>query len=280
VAAFYDQVSDLSNFVISFTPDPKGDFAVFARAYALAADRLASRLLEEPRFSDYEAYPVMFLYRHAFELFLKHIIYAAAVFAMFADLDRSASALKNTHDLPKLSGAAADLLGCLFPHDASLRLVMDSAMQTAREFEEIDPESYSYRYPIDRKGLHSTKRHQVVNLRAASEWRSKLELRGKLALSCDQLRCWISETTQRKEVAREVASRQDDRLSVYVSSAITLDLRKRLYRGSWLTPGGLSRQKAARSQNFGHRLRLESWLQFSSSTVRWLQTGKSTCSRT
>jgi hypothetical protein len=174
VAAFYDQVSDLSNFVISFTPDPKGDFAVFARAYALAADRLASRLLEEPRFSDYEAYPVMFLYRHAFELFLKHIIYAAAVFAMFADLDRSACALKNTHDLPKLSGAAADLLGCLFPHDASLRLAMDSAMQTAREFEEIDPESYSYRYPIDRKGLHSTKRHQVVNLRATASHMSKL----------------------------------------------------------------------------------------------------------
>ena len=81
MAPFYDQQSDLSNFVISFTRDPKGDFAVFARAYAHAADRLAAQLLEALRFSDHEAYPVIFLYRHAFELSLKHIIYASALLA-------------------------------------------------------------------------------------------------------------------------------------------------------------------------------------------------------
>ena len=51
-----------------FTPNPQGDFGVFAKGYTLAANRLASLLLEAPRFSDYEAYPVVFLYRHALEL--------------------------------------------------------------------------------------------------------------------------------------------------------------------------------------------------------------------
>ena len=71
---FYE-ISDTSSFVISFTHDPKGDFGAFAKGYTLAANRLAASLLEGPRFPDYEAYPVVFLYRHALELSLKHIIY-------------------------------------------------------------------------------------------------------------------------------------------------------------------------------------------------------------
>jgi len=36
--------------------------------------------------------------------------------------------------------------------------------ETCREFSEIDPRSESYRYPTDRKGQRSSKKHQVVNL--------------------------------------------------------------------------------------------------------------------
>ena len=80
----FDETSDASSFVISFTSDPKGDFGAFAKGYMLAANRLVRLLLEAPRFSDYEAYPVMFLYRHALELSLKHIIYGGAELAVFA----------------------------------------------------------------------------------------------------------------------------------------------------------------------------------------------------
>jgi hypothetical protein len=41
--------------------------------------------------------------------------------------------------------------------------------ETCREFAEIDPKSENYRYPIDSKGHRSSKRHQVVNLRAFTE---------------------------------------------------------------------------------------------------------------
>ena len=63
--AFYDQFSGPTNVVISFTPHPQGAFRVFAKGYTIAANRMASLLPEAPRFSDYEAYPVVFLYRHA-----------------------------------------------------------------------------------------------------------------------------------------------------------------------------------------------------------------------
>jgi hypothetical protein len=85
--AFYDQFSDSTNFVVSFTPNPKGDFGVFAKGYTRAANHLAGLLLEAQRFSDYEAYPVVFLYRQALELSLKHIIYTSVKLVAFKYLD-------------------------------------------------------------------------------------------------------------------------------------------------------------------------------------------------
>jgi hypothetical protein len=38
----------------------------------------------------------------------------------------------------------------------------------AHDLSEIDPDSYSYRYPIDRDGNPSTKPHQTLNLEALS----------------------------------------------------------------------------------------------------------------
>src|SRR6266850_7405355 len=97
--AFYDQSSDPTNFVICFMPNPKGDFGVFAEGYTLAANRLAGVLLAAPRFSDYEAYPVVFLYRHALELSLKHIIDSSVELAAFKYLDDVDRGLQNSHDL-------------------------------------------------------------------------------------------------------------------------------------------------------------------------------------
>ena len=83
----FDEISDMSSFVISFTNDPKGDFGAFAKGYTLAANRLAASLLEDQRFPDYAAYPVVFLYRHALELSLKHIIYGGVELAAFRRMD-------------------------------------------------------------------------------------------------------------------------------------------------------------------------------------------------
>jgi hypothetical protein len=162
----FDEIKDASNFVISFTQDPKGDFGVFAKGYTLAANRLAVLLLNAPRFSDYEVYPVVFLYRHALELSLKHIIYGCVKLAAFRRLDDINEQLKNNHDLIHLSQTTCKLLSLLFPNDESLHRLNSSIAEVCKDWSQIDPRSDAYRYPIDRKGQPSTKRHQVVNLRA------------------------------------------------------------------------------------------------------------------
>ena len=83
--AFYNSISDGNNFVISFTQNPKQDFGVFAKGYTRAASVLAEHILEKPRFADYEAYPLVFLYRQAFELYLKGFYFKAALIFFFKD---------------------------------------------------------------------------------------------------------------------------------------------------------------------------------------------------
>ncbi len=169
VMAFYDQLTDTSNFVISFTPNPLGDFGVFAKGYTLGANRLASVLLAAPHFSDYEAYPVVFLYRHALELSLKHIIYTSTKLAAFKYLNDIEHGLHNSHNLEQLAKAAEGLLVNIFPDDRSLHQAVAKISETCHEFSEIDLRSDGYRYPIDRKGQHSTRKHQLVNLRTFAD---------------------------------------------------------------------------------------------------------------
>lgn len=175
--AFYNELSDVANFVVSFMDNPKDDFGVFSKGYRMAANKLANALLEASRFSDYEAYPVVFLYRHALELSLKHIIIRSTLLAAFKFRNDIDAKIRNTHNLEKLSASVASLLPSLFPEDADIDIFIKKIITTCAEFSKIDPISISYRYPIDNKGLPSTERHQVVNLRSfANHMASILEV--------------------------------------------------------------------------------------------------------
>ena len=199
--AFYDQFDDPTNIVIYSAQNPQEAFGVFAKGYTLAANRLASLLLEAPRFPVYEAYPVVFLYRHALELSLKHIIYSSVKLAAFKYLDDVDRGLQNSHDLRQLSKIVETVLALLFPDDESLRQTIAMVTETCHEFSEIDPRSDGYRYPIDSKGQRSTKRRQVVNLRSfADRMSSVLE-------ELDIIHCGLDmETYQAEEVYEAVES--------------------------------------------------------------------------
>lgn len=127
---------------------------------------MAASLLEASRFPDYEAYPVVFLYRHALELSLKHIIYGGVQLAAFRRMDAISEQLKNNHDLVGLSRTAGKVLSLLFSNDEMLGRLNATVASICKDWEQIDPRSDAYRYPIDTKGRPSTKKHQVVNLRA------------------------------------------------------------------------------------------------------------------
>jgi len=176
--AFYNSVSDRNNFVISFTKNPQQDFGVFARGYAQAASVLAEYLLEQPCFSDYEAYPVVFLYRQAFELYLKGFYYKANLISALKEGPSIDCQSINKHELQPLAETFKKACEVHFPSEQSLVQLAQKVCDYAKEFGQIDKGSYGYRYPINKGGDHSTSHHQVVNLLALHN--SMLELVGEL----------------------------------------------------------------------------------------------------
>lgn len=171
---FYTNERDATNFAVAYFPDAKGAFGMYCKGYTLAASRLASTLIKAPRFSDYEAYPVVFLYRHALELSLKHIIYNSIDLALLHGCQGVETALQNTHDLERLGSAASILLIGLYPEDALVREVLSDLLPICKDFAVIDKHSDAYRYPLNRSGGPSAEEHQTVNLRALSQHLSDL----------------------------------------------------------------------------------------------------------
>jgi hypothetical protein len=172
--AFYNSNQFRSNFVLTCTGDPKNDFGLFAKGYMSAADHLATELIEAPKFSDYQAYPIVYLYRHALELSLKHVIYRCAELGALRYIEQITDELHISHRLPNLMMAAERSLNLLFPGDIFLAALIPKCTDTCRELTEIDPESFAFRYPMDRRGNYATRPHLVLNLSAFSRHMSQL----------------------------------------------------------------------------------------------------------
>jgi len=166
---FYDKDIDRTYFLISFTSNPKYDFGAFAKGYSSAANTLAEQLIKKVNFPDYQAYPVVFLYRHSFELNLKNVIYWSARLLAFKGVEDIGERLYNTHNLIKLAANAERILLKAFPDDPDLHEFVQDVVSTAKEFSDIDPDSYSYRYPISTRGDYSTRLGQSVNLSSLSD---------------------------------------------------------------------------------------------------------------
>jgi hypothetical protein len=175
--AFYNSINNGDNFFISFSTNPKQDFGVFAKGYKKAASVLTEHLLAKPRFPDYEAYPVVFLYRQAFELYIKGFYYKAVLIAFFKnnqEFENSQEIKKieknlNIHQLTPFSKAFKRMCLLFFPSDQELLKLAEKVNQFAVDFDKIDIDSSAYRYPINTKGKSPTKSNQVVNLLALHE---------------------------------------------------------------------------------------------------------------
>ena len=165
--SFYDAIDDFSSFRIGLDRDPKGQFGIFAKGYAQAAAMLAKDLLgREHLFREYEAYPIVFLYRHAFELAMKNVLLKPGLLIAFKGLDKLQSKLYTEHDLIELSRRVAILLRGLFPRDKELEQVTQKLITISGEFAKIDRTSFAYRYPTDKNGNRSTPVNQTVSLQA------------------------------------------------------------------------------------------------------------------
>jgi len=151
---FYDQSSgDYGNIETGFSRQPSHDFSTYAKGYYLAAKQLADELLGKNGYGDHEGYPIVFLYRHSLELYLKSFIFSTVSVTklLWGKLGKDS---KNTHDLPSLYGAFVKLVDGIpeFKEDANLRMFLRGLKSVVKDFHEIDPRSDSFRYPLGKDG--------------------------------------------------------------------------------------------------------------------------------
>ncbi len=163
--AFFDSSDSQNNFVVSFRENLQNDFGIWAKGYLHSAQLVAENLLARSHFADYEAYPVVFLYRHAFELYLKDFYYKSYLFAKGRfELDNLQSFV-HRHKLVPLARYFLKVCQIIFPGDKPLNELANKVVSYAIDIEELDSDSYAFRYPIDKKGFLSTNWHQIINLK-------------------------------------------------------------------------------------------------------------------
>ncbi len=163
---FFESANPHGNVVFNFTQAPIDALTAFARGYQLAGQALAQRLASATGYADYEGYPILFLYRHALELYLKAIVYrGASLLGLLAKSSPDTSGLLRRHEL-----------GRLIPAVRAIFKEMDwdfqgSSVASFAEFErlvhaldDVDPRSYAFRYPVDTEGAAHLPKHFVVNV--------------------------------------------------------------------------------------------------------------------
>lgn len=137
------------------------DLGFYAEGYYLGANILVDETKRNP--SNILVYPICFLYRHFIEIALKGII------DQYKRLEYSVKNIPTTHNLEDLLNIIVKLtkdhFNSPFPEDVE---------QIIREFNKLDPESQSFRYPSNKKGKHFVPGHNVIGLGTLKDNMSKV----------------------------------------------------------------------------------------------------------
>lgn len=166
---FFEPRPGRGNFVVHFRSHPLADFGIWARGYTKAAHRLAESLLSRVSFADYEAYPVVFLYRHALELYLKAAVLQGTRLSNLREQEALYDKLQFDHRLPPLVTLAAKVLANTFPGDTGVPPLLERLERITRDVAALDPDSFVFRYPVSRSRERPVTAPIHVNLAAFAE---------------------------------------------------------------------------------------------------------------
>jgi len=150
------------NVVLNFMRFPKGELAAYGRSYHEAARHLVKHIASS-RYRDPDACPIVFLYRHSVELYLKAIIHWGNNLLKLNDKPivhhrsiftehRLGVLLKSVKPILRFQKSLDNWGDSQFSCFRDVETVID-------ELEEFDPRSYSFRYPIDTTGKKGTLPH-------------------------------------------------------------------------------------------------------------------------
>src|SRR3990172_9417358 len=119
------------------------DWNIYAIGYKNAADYLVEQVVKTRSGLDFLVFPIIYLYRHYFELRMK---------LLYRDLCRLLSEHDDppcTHKLGRLWGMVKKRLIKVFPDENQEQY--ENIGELIGKFENVDPASTAFRYPVDRE---------------------------------------------------------------------------------------------------------------------------------
>jgi hypothetical protein len=174
------------NVVLNYRNDPENEFIDYAQAYQEAADKLFDLFDSTLGYSDLDALPIIFLYRHAVELCLKAIILNLKKIVEFQTwyivnvdnqgvkkIDKKTedfiSHLKvTTHDLKQLKDLATRIINeCRTHNEKFFEYIGEQLNNSTEELNlliKLDSVSDKFRYPLDKTGNACFEKHQIIDL--------------------------------------------------------------------------------------------------------------------
>ncbi|SRR6266704_2923537 len=161
----------LWNVVFNFTGTPIHDLTAFALGYQRAARALTKQFLKTRR-PDYEGYPILYLYRHSLELYLKAVVYKGAMLMKLLDEGLPEIKIFEDHQLHRLIPSVRVIftrMGWNFDFEASPFASFEEFEKFIRDIDSIDKNSYAFRYPITKSRKPNVPRHLTIDLVAFSE---------------------------------------------------------------------------------------------------------------
>lgn len=153
------------NVILNFMGRPEWEFEIYGAAFWRAGQSLAQSLAHQRGYRDSDACPIVFLYGHALELYMKAIVRRGDSLVALAGkkLPMDPRAL-NRHELLPLTAP----IYFIFKHVGWTWATETEGVKTFKDFtaitREMDRLGAAFRYPIDTKGQALVSHHFGFNV--------------------------------------------------------------------------------------------------------------------
>lgn len=169
---FSAPVGVYGNALINWSGNPVEDLIAYAHSYRSAAMNLVA-FREGRKYGaiDEGALPILFLYRHSMELYLKAIVYKAAILSINqGEIGAALDRLWSLHELSKLAELAKPAISSAERWLTSNGELNSKIFEFAEQVDAVDSGSYSFRYPVTRRGKATLPRAFMTNIFVFSEY--------------------------------------------------------------------------------------------------------------
>jgi len=167
---FYPKGQPHGTVILNAHGTPEKEFILLAEAFHLTGKEVVSALRQDQNFGldgdpykDFRAYPIVFLYRHALELYMKAAIRACApVLSLHGKGTINLEQLNRTHSLDKLRKDLERVFVAFkwsWDMDRPHFKTLEDFRKVINELHSVDSGSYAFRYPVDTEGRPSLDLH-------------------------------------------------------------------------------------------------------------------------